>query len=312
MNQNRQMNLKEWVLVGILSVLWGTSFFLIKIAIKEFSTATIVFYRLLLAVIFLSIYSITMKYQWPRDAKTWFQMGVMGLLNNILPFSLIIWGQQYIDSGLASILNATTPIFSVILTYFFVTSETLTTNRLVGTIIGWIGVANLIGFEALKGINANFFAQIAILGAAFCYASAAIYGKRIKGYKPSVISSGMLFIATLIISPYALIYQGLPEFHFSSPGFISMTVLAIFCTALAYLIYFNVLATAGPNNLLLVTFLIPIGAVTIGTLVLHERLTWNAIVGMILIMMGMSAIDGRLWKKVCKIKKFEKLTGSND
>ncbi|MDJ0721520.1 MAG: DMT family transporter, partial [Desulfobacterales bacterium] len=219
---------------------------------------------------------------------------VMGALNNLIPFSLIVWGQTHIESGLASILNGTTPIFSVVLAHFLTKDERLTTRRISGVVTGWAGVAVLIGINSLQGIGIEVFGQIAVLGAALAYACAAIYGRRFKGFSPLVVATGMLCASTLMMTPLALCVD---QPWNLSPGISTMMALvglAAISTSLAYIIYFRLLATAGPTNLLLVTFLIPLSAILLGVLFLGERPGWNALAGMGLIFTGLVVIDGRL------------------
>ena len=233
----------------------------------------------------------------PSSPGLWGAFIIMGALNNLIPFSLIVWGQTHIESGLASILNAMTPIFSVVLAHFLAREERLTTNRITGVTIGWIGVAMLIGIESLRGFGIEVMGQLAVVGATFSYACAAIYGRRFKGINPLIVATGMLCGSTIMMTPLALVIE---QPWNLSPGITTLMALfglAAVSTSLAYIIYFQVLATAGPTNLLLVTFLIPVSAILLGVVVLAERLAWNAFAGMGLIFIGPISIDGRLLKR---------------
>jgi drug/metabolite transporter (DMT)-like permease len=294
---NPKMGIQDWGLVIILSMLWGGSFFFVGVAVKEMPPLTIVLCRVALASIILLVVVYLKRDKMPSSLALWSGFIVLGALNNLIPFSLIVWGQTHVESGLASILNGTTPIFSVVLAHFLTREEHLTTNRMSGVLIGWVGVAVLIGINSLKGSGIEVLGQIAILGAAFSYACAAIYGRRFKGLSPLVVASGMLCGSTIMMTPMALF---LDQPWNLSPGIVTMMALfglAAISTSLAYIIYFRVLATAGPTNLLLVTFLIPLSAILLGITFLGERLGWNAFVGMGLIFIGLIAIDGRLFKK---------------
>ena len=293
---NQVMGLQEWGLIIILSILWGGSFFFVGVAVKEMPPLTIVLCRVALASIILLAVVHLKGDKMPLSKGLWGGFVIMGALNNMIPFSLIVWGQTHIEGGLASILNGTTPIFSVVLAHFLTRDERLTANRMTGVLIGWIGVTVLIGFETLRGFGIEVIGQIAVLGAAFSYACAAIYGRRFKGLSPLVVATGMLCGSTIMMTPLALFVE---QPWNLSPSM--MTMIAIFClaaisTSLAYIIYFRVLATSGPTNLLLVTFLIPLSAILLGVMVLGEQLEWNAFVGMGLIFIGLIAIDGRLLK----------------
>jgi drug/metabolite transporter (DMT)-like permease len=257
---------------------------------------TIVFFR----VGFASIILLTIVYlkgeKMPSSSKIWGAFFIMGILNNSIPFSLISWGQTHIESSLASILNAATPIFSVILAHFLTRKERLTVNRITGVLIGWIGVTVLIGIGSLRGLSIEAIGQIAVLGAALSYACAAIYGRRFEGIDPIVVAAGMLCGSTITMAPLSLFIE---QPWNLTPSVMTMTALlgqSAISTSLAYIIYFRVLATSGPTNLLLVTFLIPMSAILLGVVVLGERLAWNAFAGMGLIFISLIAIDGRLLK----------------
>ena len=293
---NRVMGIKEWGQIIILSILWGGSFFFVGVAVKEMPPLTIVLCRVALASIILLVIVYLKGDKMPSSPGLWGAFIIMGALNNLIPFSLIVWGQTHIESGLASILNATTPIFSVVLAHFLTREERLTTNRITGVTIGWIGVAMLIGIESLRGFGIEVMGQLAVVGATFSYACAAIYGRRFKGINPLIVATGMLCGSTIMMTPLALVIE---QPWNLSPGITTLMALfglAAVSTSLAYIIYFQVLATAGPTNLLLVTFLIPVSAILLGVVVLAERLAWNAFAGMGLIFIGLIAIDGRLLK----------------
>ncbi len=293
---NRVMGIKEWVLILILSIIWGGSFFFIGVTVREMTPLTIVMFRVTIASIILLIIVHFKKERMPSSPNILGAFLIMGALFNVIPFSLIVWGQTHIESGLASILNATTPIFSVILAHLLTREERLTGNRVAGVLIGWLGVTVLIGIESLRGFGIEVIGQIAVLGASLCYAFGAIYGRRFKNMSTLVVAAGMLCSSSVMITPLALFIER--PWHLS-PGVLTLLALfglAAISTSLAYLIYFRILAVAGPTNSLLVTFLVPINAIFLGYLILGERLGWNAFVGMGIIFLGLAAIDGRLIK----------------
>ena len=294
---NHVMGFQEWVLIVLLSILWGGSFFFVGVAVKDFPPFTIVLCRVTLASAILLVVIYLKGNKMPSSLALWGGFIVMGALNNLIPFSLIVWGQTHIGSGLASILNGTTPIFSVILAHFLTKEERLTTNRMFGVLVGWVGVTVLIGIDSLRNFGIEMLGQFAVLGAAFSYAYAAIYGRRFKDLSPLVVATGMLCGSTIMMTPMTLFID--QPWNLSSSGYtmIALFGLAAISTSLAYIIYFRILATAGPTNLLLVTLLIPLSAILLGVMVLGERLEWNAFVGMGLIFIGLIAIDGRLLKR---------------
>jgi drug/metabolite transporter (DMT)-like permease len=294
---NVAMGIREWGLILILSAIWGGSFFFVGVAVKEMTPLTIVLCRVGLAsMILLAVLRLTGK-RLPASPGIWRAFFVIGALNNLIPFSLIVWGQTHIDSSLAAILNATTPIFSVVLAHLLTGEERLTAGRIIGVIIGWIGVAVLIGIESLGGFGVKVLGQLAVVGASLSYACAAIYGRRFKAMDPVVVSTGMLCASTIMMLPMATIIE--QPWHLA-PGaatWAALIGLSAVSTAIAYIIYFRVLAVAGATNILLVTFLIPVSAIFLGVVLLGERPGWNAFGGMALIFMGLVAIDGRLVKR---------------
>jgi drug/metabolite transporter (DMT)-like permease len=218
----------------------------------------------------------------------------MGALNNFVPFCLIAWGQMQIASGLAAILNATTPLFTVLLAHVLTRDERMTANRVGGVVLGIAGVAIMIGPDALHGLTTNAMGQLAILGAAICYACAAIFGRRLRGLPPMVAAAGQVTTGTFLVVPLALVIdrpwaQPMPNLGQCA----AVASAALFCTALGYALYFRILATAGATNLLLVTLLMPAGAVLLGTAILGEAIQAREVAGLALIGLGLITIDGR-------------------
>jgi drug/metabolite transporter (DMT)-like permease len=295
------MGLQEWGLVLGLSVIWGGTFFFVGVAVKALPPLTLVFLRVALAAVVLAFLVPAVGLRLPRDRKTWSAFFSIGLLNNVIPFSLIFWGQTHIPGGLASILNATTPVFAVIVAHFLTRDEKLTANRMIGVLVGLAGVSVIIGPEALRGVGANVLAQMAVLGAAVCYAFAGIYGRRFwrLGVHPVVAAAGQLSASAIMLLPVALAADH-PWRLIPPPASVVWAVLglATISTAVAYIIYFRVLATAGATNILLVTFLIPVSAIFLGTVFLDEQLAGRHFIGMGLIGVGLAAIDGRLLARI--------------
>ena len=296
--QKQTMGLSEWILLIVLLVLWGGSFFFIKIALKDLQPLTVVLSRVSIAAIALIILVFLKGKRMPVSPSLWREFLVMGTLNNLLPFCLIVWGETQIDSGLAAILNATTPVFTVILAHFLTQDERLTPNRIVGILSGLCGVVVLVGLEALHRIGMSSLGQVAILGAACSYGCAGIYGRRFKRLSPEVTAAGMLTGTAIMMLPLVLILDHPWTLIPSSATWWAVLGLSLLSTAIAYLIYFQLLAVAGATNLLLVTFLIPVSALGLGVFILGEQLQWTEFVGMVLIFAGLAAIDGRLVSRI--------------
>lgn len=297
----KQMDASEWGMLVALSLLWGGSFFFIGIAVKELPPVTIVTLRVSLAATALLIVCRIMGLHLPRQWAVWRAFFGMGLLNNIIPFCLIVWGQTHIASGLASILNATTPLFTVIVAHFLTADEKMTGNKLAGVLIGFAGVATIIGPAAFGGAISGLWGQIAILGAAISYSFAGIFGRRFKamGVPPLMTATGQISSSTLMLIPAALLIDKPWTLAMPSLGTWGALIgIALLSTALAYLIFFRILATAGATNLALVTFLIPVSAILLGSLILGEQLEIKHFAGMAMIAAGLAAIDGRLPAKL--------------
>jgi drug/metabolite transporter (DMT)-like permease len=296
--QQRSMNATEWALLLVLAVLWGGSFFFGKVALAVFPALTLVALRTGLAALALLLFLALRGVALPLSPILWGRFLVMGLLNNALPFALINWGQTQIDSGLAAILNATTPLFTVLLAHLVATDERLTRNRIAGVVLGFAGVVVMIGPAALRGLGLAGLGKLAVVGAAASYACAGLYGRRLKGLPPVVAACGMLVASALTMLPVALLVDGTAGFvgglAVGLPIWAAVAGLALLSTALAYIVYFRLLATAGATNLLLVTFLIPVSALLLGGIVLGERPDWTSFAGMALIFLGLAAVDGRL------------------
>ncbi len=295
---NTSMSLVEWALLITLSVLWGGSFFFNGVAVRELPTFTIVGARVILAAVVLLVVMRVMGLRMPSDRRIWLAFFSMGFLNNALPFSLIVWGQAHVASGVASILNATTPLFTVIVAHYLTSDEKMTGGRLLGVAFGFVGVVVMIGGDALQGLSLDVLAPTAILIAAISYAFAGVYGRRFKamGVTPMATAAGQITASSVMLVPLVLLVDQPWALAMPSIGTWGALVgIAVLSTALAYILYFRILETAGATNLLLVTFLLPVSAILLGIGFLDEILLPKHIWGMALIGMGLAAIDGRLW-----------------
>ncbi len=296
---NSSMGAREWAMLISLSVLWGGSYFFVGVALSDLQPLTIVTLRVGLAALTLWSIALAMGFRPPKSMSVWLAFSGMGLLNNVIPFVLIVWGQTKIASGLASILNATTPLFTVIVAGLLLSDEIATPIKLIGVAVGFVGVMVMIRIPVV-GEADNTLAQIAILAAALSYAFAGAYGRRFKkmSLNPVVTAAGQVTASTLVLVPVSLFSDG--PLDLSIPGMGTWTAivgLAVLSTAVAYVLYFKILESAGATNLLLVTLLIPVSAILLGSLFLNEALEPVHFAGMALIALGLSAIDGRLWKR---------------
>lgn len=286
----------EWGMLTLLSVFWGGSFFFTEIALRDFKPFTLVFLRVTLAALILIVVVYTSGKRMPASLRVWGAFLVMGALNNAIPFSLIVWGQTRIDSGVASILNATTPIFTVISAHMLTSDERLTLRKFVGVLIGFAGVYIMMKPELKNGFSWRGLGQVAVIGAAVSYGFAGIFGKRLKKTPPVVNSAGMLICSSIMMFPLAMIIDPPWPLSPSLEAAAAVSGIAVISTAMAYLLYFRILAAAGATNVLLVTFLIPISALLLGVGILGEVIKILEYIGMGCIFLGLIVIDGRALK----------------
>jgi drug/metabolite transporter (DMT)-like permease len=288
------MGAAEWLLLITLSILWGGSFFFNAVALRDLPPLTVVIARVAIAAAVLWLLIALSGQRLAVRPGLWLAFFAMGALNNVIPFTLIVWGQTRIGSGLASILNATTPLFTVILAHCLTRDEPMTPARVIGVVCGLLGVAVMIGTRALEQFGLEVIAQLAVVGAAISYAFAGIFGRRFKQTPPLITAAGQLSASALMMLPVVMFVDR--PWDLTTPGpqtWGAVFGLAVFSSALAYVIYFRILARAGATNLLLVTFLIPVSALLLGISVLGEVLEARQVTGMILIALGLAAIDGR-------------------
>lgn len=296
-----RMGLVEWSMLIVLSMLWGGSYFFVEIALIEWPPLLIVAVRVSVAALVIWAIVLAAGLPIPRSRSAWTAFVLMGLLNNVFPFLLIVWGQKEITSSLAAILTASAPIFTVIVAGLLLRDERMTASKLSGAVLGLVGVVILIGPSSLSGLDASLLAQLAILTAALSYALAGVYARRFPAMNinPIVAAAGQLLISSLITIVLVLAFETPAQLLTSSARvWVAVGAMAIVSTALAYILYFRLIARAGATNAMLVTLLMPVTAILLGSLFLGERLHTLHIVGMAVIGLGLSVIDGRLWSRI--------------
>jgi len=276
----------------LLAAIWGASFLSIKLALDELPVLTLVAHRVAWAALILWAYVLIRGLPVPRAPRVWGALIVMGLLNNAIPFALMAWGQQYIETGLTSIFNAGTAVFGVLVAAAVFADERLTARRLAGVLIAFAGVAVAIGLEALAQFDIRSAAQLAVLLGALSYAVAAAWArKHLSGLPPQIAAMGMLTGSSLILLPLAYVVDGGITLPHTTQGIGAVAYFAVLGTALAYLLYYRVLAVAGSGNAMLVTLMIPPVAITLGWLVLDERLAPSVFVGFGLLAVGLLLLN---------------------
>ena len=295
------MNKSDWGTLAILALIWGGAFFFIGVAVRHVPPLTYVCLRLSIAAAAMWIFLRFKGHKLGLPRRTWGSILLLALLNNAVPFTLFGWGQTHIASGLASILNATTPIWGVIVAHLFTDDERLNPRKLAGVVLGFGGVATMIGPTLLANVGSDALAQLACIAASLSYAFAAVWARRFRrmGLKPMSVTTGQLTAGALMMLPMAMVF-GQPWTEPFPPlsAWAAIAALAVFCTALGYVLYFRLIDTAGATNALLVTLLVPPFAILFGTLFLNEVLAPQDFIGLGLIAVGLAAIDGRLVRRL--------------
>ena len=297
-----RMSAGTWGLLALLGMIWGGSFFFARVAVAYVPPATLVLLRVGIAALALHIYVAGRFGIYATLRARWREFLLLGLLNNAVPHMLIFLGQTQIGAGLASILNATTPIFTVLIANRMTTDEKLSPEKIAGCLIGLVGTAVLIGPRALAPFTGDggppLWAVILPVLAAVSYGFAATYGKRFRGTAPPVIAAGQLTASTLLMLPVSLALDApwqlpLPPL----PAILAVLALALVSTAYGYILFFRIMAAAGATNTSLVTLLVPPSAILAGMLFLGETLTPLGIVGMALVLVGLVVLDGRVFAR---------------
>ena len=293
------MKSKNWILVLLLGFLWGASFLFVEILLNYISPFMIVYLRVSLASIILILYIVLSKIKLELSYLLIFNFFIMGMLNNVFPFLLITYGQQTVSGGLASILNANTSFLTILLASLILKNEPLTKSRMIGVLIGIIGVIIVIGYENISDLFNNQVGKIFILLSGLSYAFAAIFAKvRLQSVKPEVAATGMLTMSTLILSPFIILFYGNEILSLNLISISYSLLFAVMCSVLAYFIYFKILVSTGAGNLLICTIIIPPSAILLNAIIIGELININEFIGLIVIVLGLLILDGRLIKNI--------------
>ena len=289
------MSLSQWGLLVLLSVLWGCTFLFVALALKQLPPFTIVLARVAMAAALLIPVVYLLGHRLPRTGAQWQPFMVMSILNNVIPFSLMVTGQQTVASGLVSVLNATTPLFSLLVAHALTTDEKIRASKLVGVGMGVVGVAVLVGPEALFGRTSQGLGMIMVLAAALSYGISGLWGRRLKASPPLVTAASQLICSTALLIPMAALFEQpwLRPWP-NQETLIALVGLASLSTALAYIIFFRIMAVSGSTNVMLVTLLIPLTAIPLGIWWLGEQLLLRHFAGALVIGLSLLVIDGRL------------------
>ena len=294
----KTMSAKEWAQLFLLGAIWGGSFFFARIAVAEIPPLTLVLFRVAIAAVALHLYLLARGPSFKLALPCAGSFFLLALLNNVVPFSLIFAGQTVLGAGLASVLNATTPFWTLIVANALTSDEKLSWNKVAGILLGIAGTAVMIGPGLVAGLGGPVWAKFALVGASLSYAFALIVARRFKGVPPSVVAAGQLTASTAMMLPVVFLMHGASGlFEASAPVWAAVLALALVSTAFAYILYFNVVASAGATNASLVTLIVPASAILLGITFLGERLDLFELAGMALIAFGLVTIDGRLFRR---------------
>jgi drug/metabolite transporter (DMT)-like permease len=298
------MKMRNFLWLLLLASLWGPSFLFIKVAVTEIPPFTMVLGRVGLGALLLYLVLRLQGRHLPAFGPLWKHVAVIAFFHNAVPFVLFGWGEQYIDSALASILNGTTPLFTIILAHFFVEDDRLSPTKVAGVLLGFGGLLLLIAPSLLSGIQATTWGLVAITVASASYGVAIVYTRNhMRGLPPLVAPTAQLFVATLYLLPVSLLVDRPYTLPLPSwPALGSLLALAVLGTALAFIVYYRLVERADASYVSMVTYVIPVFGVILGVVVLNERLTWNALAGFVLILLGVMIVNG-----VFKVSKWRRL-----
>jgi drug/metabolite transporter (DMT)-like permease len=290
------MTARQTGILLLLGAIWGAAFMLIKIAVSDVAPATLVAVRIAITAVILYAAMRVSGVTLPRERQTWFNFYSVGMFGLVIPFLLISWGQRLIPSSTTAILGATTPLFTALINIVTRAEEKINVERIIGLIVGFVGVIVAIGITGAT--EGNWIGELCVLGAAVCYAISALYSRRVfGGMKPIVPSTGQMIASASLLIPIALIWDGMPTVLPSAQSITALLILAVFCTAIAYILYYQLIDTVGATKASMVSFLIAPFGVVYGSVFLQEPINPNAIAGLVIIIVGI-VIAGGSWRAI--------------
>ena len=295
----KSMSARDWGMLILLGALWGGSFFFARVAVAEIHPLTLVLYRVAIAALALHVYLAAVGPSFRLAFPLAGSFFVLALLNNVIPFTLMFSGQTELGAGAASILNATTPFWTMLLANVATDDDKLSWNKVVGVIFGIAGTAVMIGPGVIADLGAPAWAKLALVGTAVSYAFAAVFARRFRALPPQIVATGQLTASTIIMVPVVLLWNGTEGLFSASPvAWAAVLGLALLATSLGYILFFALIGSAGSTNTSLVTLVVPVSAILLGALFLDERLAAFEFAGMALIAVGLIVIDGRLVRRL--------------
>ncbi len=287
MERNQSHNV---LILMVLAALWSPSFLFMKVAVGDFPPLWVALGRVAIGGLLLLLIMTVQGRRMPSRGPVWRHLAVIGLVQSALPFLLFSWGEQYISSALASILNGMTPIFTIILAHFFVATDRLTSGKIVGAVLGFAGLVLILLPSLSAGFQSDTLGALAIVVATILYGVAGVYSaNHMRGLPPLVAPTGQLLAASVMLLPFAMVVNPIGSFAMPSwQAIASLVALGALGTGLAFVFYYRLLETAEPSFISLVTYVIPIFGVLLGVVFLDEALTLNALFGFVLILAGVA------------------------
>jgi drug/metabolite transporter (DMT)-like permease len=286
------MQPKHWTAFIFLGVIWSASFLWIKIALSEIGPFTLVAYRVLFGVFFAGGAVLLQRKAWPRDWAGWFPFLVLGVTSVAIPFFLITWGELSIDSAVASILNATVPLFTIVIAHLFLLDDKMSVQRVLGLFIGFIGVIVLLSEDLSAGEQSSILGQAAVILASVFYAASSVYARRKTQSAPGLVrGAAPLVSATIIMWLVAPVLESPLEVPQMSITWIAILWLGILGSGLALILWYYLLHEIGPTRTGMVTYIFPLGGVILGVIFLNEHLSWQLTVGALLIISSILVVN---------------------
>ena len=282
----RQPTRNDYIVLFALGALWGSSFGAIKIALHGVTPLTVMSVRILLAGAALLLLIRVRKTPFPRGIQNWIKIGWMALFGTLIPFFLVPWGQLQIDSSLAAILMAVNPLFALTLGHFFSDHESFTLRQLLAMLVGFSGILLVFGENAISSINGNIWAQLAVIGAGFCYTISGVIVSRVRGASADSVSASIFICSSVIVFPLWMILEQPWSLHFETESLLALTHLGLVSTGMAFLMRYYIILRAGAVFLSYVAFIIPMFGILFGILFLGETISVNTMVAVVLILSG--------------------------
>ena len=282
----RQPTRNDYIVLFALGALWGSSFGAIKIALHGVTPLTVMSVRILLAGAALLLLIRVRKTPFPRGIQNWIKIGWIALFGTLIPFFLVPWGQLQIDSSLAAILMAVNPLFALTLGHFFSDHESFTLRQLLAMLVGFSGILLVFGENAISSINGNIWAQLAVIGAGFCYTISGVIVSRVRGASADSVSASIFICSSVIVFPLWMILEQPWSLHFETESLLALTHLGLVSTGMAFLMRYYIILRAGAVFLSYVAFIIPMFGILFGILFLDETISVNTMGAVVLILSG--------------------------